>query len=156
MPSEVSSRVGFFDRFAGAAALVASRAMFFAFCVAMVVVWVPSYFLFGDIDTWQLVINTATTIITFLMVALLQNSQTRADQAVQHKLNALADGLADLMAHLSGEDHRRDLQKDLRELREAVGLENRESTSNNEASRDVDGPSGATRASTASARGAQG
>ena len=136
MPSEVSSRVGFFDRFAGAAALVASRALFFAFCVAMVIVWAPSYFLFGNIDTWQLVINTATTIITFLMVALLQNSQTRADQAVQHKLNAIADGLADLMAHLSGDDHRRDLQKDLRELREAVGLENRESTSNNEASRE--------------------
>jgi hypothetical protein len=136
MPSEVSSRVGFFDRFAGAAALVASRAVFFAFCVAMVIVWAPSYFLFGNIDTWQLVINTATTIITFLMVALLQNSQTRADHAVQHKLNAIADGLADLMAHLSGEDHRRDLQKDLRELREAVGLENRESTSNNEASGD--------------------
>jgi low affinity Fe/Cu permease len=134
MPSEVSSRVGFFDRFAGAAALVASRAVFFAFCVAMVIVWAPSYFLFGNIDTWQLVINTATTIITFLMVALLQNSQTRADHAVQHKLNAIADGLADLMAHLSGEDHRRDLQQDLRELREAVGLENRESTSNNEAS----------------------
>jgi low affinity Fe/Cu permease len=136
MPSEVSSRVGFFDRFAGAAALVASRAVFFAFCVAMVIVWAPSYFLFGNIDTWQLVINTATTIITFLMVALLQNSQTRADHAVQHKLNAIADGLADLMAHLSGEDHRRDLQQDLRELREAVGLENRESTSNNEASGD--------------------
>jgi low affinity Fe/Cu permease len=136
MPSEVSSRVGFFDRFAGAAALVASRAVFFAFCVAMVIVWAPSYFLFGSVDTWQLVINTATTIITFLMVALLQNSQTRADHAVQHKLNAIADGLADLMAHLSGEDHRRDLQQDLRELREAVGLENRESTSNNEASGD--------------------
>jgi low affinity Fe/Cu permease len=134
MPSEVSSRVGFFDRFAGTAALVASRAVFFAFCVAMVIVWAPSYFLFGSVDTWQLVINTATTIITFLMVALLQNSQTRADQAVQHKLNAIADGLADLMAHMSGEDHRRDLQQDLRELREAVGLENRESTSNNEAS----------------------
>jgi low affinity Fe/Cu permease len=102
----------------------------------MVIVWAPSYFLFGNIDTWQLVINTATTIITFLMVALLQNSQTRADHAVQHKLNAIADGLADLMAHLSGEDHRRDLQQDLRELREAVGLENRESTSNNEASGD--------------------
>lgn len=137
MPSEVSSRVGFFDRFAGAAALIASRALFFAFCVAMVIVWVPSYFLFGSVDTWQLVINTATTIITFLMVALLQNSQTRADQAVQHKLNALADGLADLMAHVSGEDDGRDLQKDLRELREAVGLENRESTSNNDAAGDA-------------------
>jgi low affinity Fe/Cu permease len=132
MPSDVSSRVGFFDRFAGHAALIASRAVFFAFCVALVLVWLPSYFAFGSIDTWQLVINTATTIITFLMVALLQNSQTRADQAVQHKLNAIADALADLMAHLSeSDDDERDLQQDLRELRQAVGLETRESTSNN-------------------------
>jgi low affinity Fe/Cu permease len=152
MPSEVSTRVGFFDRFAGSAALVASRATFFAFCVAMVVVWAPTYFLFGKVDTWQLVINTATTIITFLMVALLQNSQTRSDQAVQHKLNALADGLADLMAHLSGEDHERDLQKDLRELREAVGLENRESTTHNEAGAEGDGSTSATAASGASER----
>ena len=86
MPSEVSQRVGFFDRFAGWAALVASRAYFFAFCVLLIVVWAPSFLLIGDVDTWQLIINTATTIVTFLMVALLQNTQTRSDQAVQHKL----------------------------------------------------------------------
>lgn len=153
LPSEVSSRVGFFDRFASSAALVASRATFFAFCVAIVAVWAPSYFLFGNVDTWQLVINTATTVITFLMVALLQNSQTRADQAVQHKLNALADGLADLMAHLSGDDHRRDLQNDLRELRDAVGLETRESTAHNEAAGEGGpGPAGRGASTGASAR----
>ena len=79
---------------------LASRASFFAFCVLLVVVWAPRFSCSRDIDTWQLIINTATTIITFLMVALLQNSQTRSDQAVQHKLNAIADGLADLMAEL--------------------------------------------------------
>ena len=131
MPSQVSSRVGFFDRFAGWAALIASRATFFAFCVLLIVIWAPSYFVFQSIDTWQLIINTATTIITFLMVALLQNSQTRSDQAVQHKLNAIADGLADVMAYLQSGDNERDLEKDLNELREAVGLEERESTSRN-------------------------
>ena len=90
LPSEVSQRVGFFDRFAGWAALISSRAYFFAFCVLLIIVWAPSYVLIGNIDTWQLIINTATTIITFLLVALLQNSQTRSDQAVQHKLNAIA------------------------------------------------------------------
>lgn len=130
MPSEVSSRVGFFDRFAGHAAHVASRAWFFAFCVVLILIWAPSITLIRSVDTWQLIINTATTIITFLMVALLQNSQTRADQAVQHKLNALADGLGDVMAHLAGKDER-DLLKDLDELRAAVGLENKESTSDN-------------------------
>src|SRR6266550_288432 len=119
MPSEVSARVGFFDRFAGYAAHVASRAMFFAFCVLLIVVWAPSILIIKDVDTWQLIINTATTIITFLMVALLQNSQTRSDQAVQHKLNAIADGLSDLMAHLADNDEQRDLEHDVEELRAA-------------------------------------
>ena len=64
-------------------------------CLLLVVIWLPSVAVL-DVDTWQLVINTVTTIITFLLVALLQNTQTRSDLAIQHKLNAIADGLADL------------------------------------------------------------
>ena len=131
MPSDVSTRVGFFDRFAGRASLIASRAVFFACCVLLVLVWAPTIFVLRDIDTWQLIINTATTIVTFLMVALLQNSQTRSDQAIQHKLNAIADGLADIMAHLADGDEEKDLHKDMDELRTAVGLEERESTTKN-------------------------
>jgi hypothetical protein len=131
MPSEVSTRVGLFDRFAGWSAKVVSRAAFFAFCVVLVIVWAPTIFVLHDVDTWQLIINTITTIITFLMVALLQNTQTRSDQALQHKLNALADGLADLMAYLESDGEARDLQRDLIELRSAVGLEEHESTSDN-------------------------
>jgi len=127
-PTDVSERVGFFDRFAGRAATIASRAPFFAFCVLLVIIWAPSYFLLQNINTWQLIINTATTIVTFLMVALLQNSQTRSDQAVQHKLNAIADGLADLMLRLSEDDHS-ELRQDVEELKRAVGLERIESTS---------------------------
>jgi low affinity Fe/Cu permease len=123
LPSEVSRRVGFFDRFAEGASHVASRAWFFCFCVVLVLVWAPSILVLKSIDTWQLIINTATTIITFLMVALLQNSQTRSDQALQHKLNAIADALSDLMADR--------YPKDAEELRAAVGLEERESTSDN-------------------------
>ena len=129
MPTEVSGRIGFFDRFAGWASLVASRATFFAFCLLLILVWAPSILLLRSVDTWQLIINTATTIITFLMVALLQNSQTRADHAVQHKLNAVADGLADLMAYLAEGGGDRDLREDMKELRAAVGLEELESTS---------------------------
>jgi low affinity Fe/Cu permease len=81
--------------------------------------------------TYQLENNTTTTIITFLMVALLQNSQTRENQATQHKLNAIADGVADLMEHLSDRHEDRDLKRDVEELREAVGLEPRESTTRN-------------------------
>jgi low affinity Fe/Cu permease len=131
MPSEVSQRVGFFDRFAGWAAVGASRAYFFAFCVLLILLWAPSIVLIRKVDTWQLIINTATTIITFLMVALLQNTQTRSDQAVQHKLNAIADGLADLMRHLTEPGDEHDLQQDMMDLRDAVGLEEHESTSHN-------------------------
>ena len=133
MPSEVSERVGFFDRFAGWAAHVASRAAFFAFCVLLILVWAPSILLIRSVDTWQLIINTATTIITFLMVALLQNSQTRSDQALQHKLNAIADGLSDLMVQLEAGLPDRDVKQDIRELRAAIGLEEHESTSDNAA-----------------------
>jgi low affinity Fe/Cu permease len=140
MPSDVSSRLGFFDRLAGHAANIVSRAPFFAFCVLLVGVWifqgVITIFFTGDIhsfldDKYQLEINTTTTIITFLLVALLQNSQTREDQASQHKLNAIADALADMMdrqAERYGDDH---LRADIRELRLAVGLEDREGTSQN-------------------------
>ena len=129
MPSEVAGDIRGFDRFAGWAADIASRASFFTACVLLVVLWAPSYFVFHNGDMWQLVINTATTIITFLMVALLQNTQTRNDQALHHKLNALADGLADTMAHLSDPQNGTDLHRDIAELRLAVGLEARETTS---------------------------
>ncbi len=131
MPREVSGSVGIFDRFAGSASIVASRATFFAFCVLMILVWAPSILLLRSVDTWQLIINTATTIITFLMVALLQNTQTRSDQALQHKLNALADGLADLMAYMTRDGGEDDLRQDLAQLRAAVGIEERESTTEN-------------------------
>ncbi len=135
-PSAVTDRIGFFDRFAGRASQIVSRAPFFAFCVLLVIAWLiegaihmvasgPSAFLN---DSYQLQINTTTTIITFLLVALLQNSQTRSDRALHHKLNALADGLADMMGHLAERADDEDLRRDIRELRAAVGLEKRETT----------------------------
>jgi low affinity Fe/Cu permease len=128
MPSDISSRVGFFDRFAGYSSDILGRALFFTFCVALVLLWAPTIFLLHNIDTWQLIINTVTTIITFLMVALLQNSQTRSDHALQHKLNAIAQGLADFMAYAADTKEKGDLAQDLKELAAAVGLEAYEST----------------------------
>jgi low affinity Fe/Cu permease len=140
MPSEVSSRVGFFDRFAGHAAQIVSRAPFFAFCILLVLLWllqgvvtlaVTGTFSSFSSSSYQLEINTTTTIVTFLLVALLQNSQTRESQATQHKLNAIADGLADLMTHMARQGESGTLERDISELRAAVGLEDRESTSHN-------------------------
>ena len=85
------------------------------------VVWVPSILAIQNVDTWQLLINTATTIVTFLLVALLQNSQRRSEVAMHQKLDALADGLADLMEGVEPGNER--LQNDMRELRQAVGVE---------------------------------
>jgi hypothetical protein len=110
---------GTFDRFAARASDFVSEAVFFLACVLLVVVWLPSYFVFRDVDTWQLVINTATTIVTFLLVALLQNSQRRNELAMN--ANALADGLADLMEGIAPQNAK--LQSDMRELRTAVGIE---------------------------------
>ncbi|MGN6751124.1 MAG: low affinity iron permease family protein [Intrasporangium sp.] len=137
MPLEVSSSVSGFDRFAKKASDLSSHAWFFTFCVLLVVVWAPSYWVFKNIDTWQLIINTCTTIVTFLMVALIQNSQTRSEQAVQHKLNAIAQGLSDLMEHIAdvtdepSKHLADDLDGDLAQLRAAVGLERYESSSDN-------------------------
>ena len=127
MPSQVSDKMTTFDRFAGWCSNMVSRAPFFAFCVLLILIWAPTVS-FLKFDTWQLIINTVTTIITFLMVALLQNTQTRNDLATQHKLNAIADAIADLMTHFS-EHAEADIEEDIRELRDAVGIEEKESTS---------------------------
>jgi Low affinity iron permease len=121
MTSEDSSPARF-DRLAEAATRVASRGAFFAACVLLVVVWLPSYFAIRNLDTWQLIINTATTIVTFLLVALLQNASRRSDRAIHQKLDALADGLADLMDYQVNGDAV-DLQRDIADLKQAVGLE---------------------------------
>jgi len=75
MPSHVPAGLSVVDRFATRVSRFVSRAGFFMVCVLLVVMWAPSYFLLPDLDTWQLIINTVTTIVTFLLVALLQNTQ---------------------------------------------------------------------------------
>jgi hypothetical protein len=116
---------GPFDRFALWAADIVSRAPFFTFCVLLVVVWLPTYPFVGKFDTWQLLINTPTTVLTFLLVAVLQNSQRRAERALHTKVDAIADGLADLMEHFlpSGDDREDDLARDVADLKRVVGLE---------------------------------
>lgn len=127
MPRDVSRHVGPFDKFASKASELVARAPFFLFCILVVLIWAPSI-VWLPLDTWQLIINTTTTIITFLMVALLQNTQSRNDAATQHKLNAVANGLADLMEHVAKADpSSHDLDDCRQELRRAVGLEEDES-----------------------------
>jgi low affinity Fe/Cu permease len=70
-------------------AVLAGRPVTFLIAVAAVVLWAISGPVFGFSDTWQLVINTTTTIITFLMVFLIQNTQNRDTEAIQLKLDEL-------------------------------------------------------------------
>ncbi|MGO4441740.1 low affinity iron permease family protein [Mycobacterium sp. 2YAF39] len=86
----------------------------------------PTFWLCPSIDGSALVINTFTSTITFLLVALLQNTETRAENATQRKLNAIADALADLVEKLGENDE--DLRRARDELTFAVGVEHREST----------------------------
>ena len=117
------ARRSLFDRFAGWSARFVSKAPFFAFCVLLVVIWAPSYLLVGNLDTYQLIINTPTTVITFLLVALLHNTQRRSELAVQKKLDAIADGLSDLMEHFSSDEPDRaakdELSRDIGDLHAA-------------------------------------
>ncbi len=78
-----------FTRLAKAAARFTGRPLCFMLAVLLVVVWIITGPLFSFSNTWQLVINTGTTIITFLMVFLIQNTQNRDTEAMQIKLDEL-------------------------------------------------------------------
>ena len=78
-----------FGDFAAWVARAAGRPVTFAACVLVVAAWAATGPLFGFSDTWQLVINTGTTIVTFLMVFLIQNTQNRDGAAIQAKLDEL-------------------------------------------------------------------
>jgi low affinity Fe/Cu permease len=84
-----------FARFSHLVAYLAGRPITFALAVSLIAVWALTGPLFGFSETWQLVINTATTIITFLMVFVLQNTQNRDGEAVQAKLDELIFALKD-------------------------------------------------------------
>lgn len=85
----VDKKNSLFVRFAKWTACYTGKPVTFITAVAVIIFWMISGPLFGFSDTWQLVINTGTTIITFLMVFLIQNTQNREGEAVQVKLDEL-------------------------------------------------------------------
>lgn len=86
-------RPGFFTRFTSKTAKVLGHAWVFAAAVAILVVWACTGPLLGFSNTWQLVINTGTTIVTFLMVFIIQNTQNRDSAALHLKLDAIMQEL---------------------------------------------------------------
>ncbi|WP_421932155.1 low affinity iron permease family protein [Phenylobacterium sp.] len=85
----MSGFTAFFTKFSTAVSKWTGRPIVFATCCVLVVLWGLSGPMFGFSDTWQLVINTSTTIITFLMVFLIQNTQNRDSNALHAKLDEL-------------------------------------------------------------------
>jgi low affinity Fe/Cu permease len=118
-PSRIGQERGRFDHFAELSASFVGRAAFFTTSVVLVVLWIPLILVFESIDTWQLVLNTVTSVVAFLLIALLQNTERRGDRALHRKLDILAAALADSMAC---QDEPR-LRDSIEELRAVVKLE---------------------------------
>ena len=121
-PVDVTEEQTWFDRAADTTSHVVARPQFFVASLVIVALWAllgPSLdFSHGWVDAFEVVV----ALITFLMVALLQNEGWRADKSTQRKLNAIASALAELM-------EKSDVDKDhVRQLSAAVGLEKRESS----------------------------
>ena len=102
---------------------VASRAPFFFVCLFIVVAWFVSVPWWVDLKAWQVAIHTVASVMTLLLLALLQNAGRRSEEAAQEKMNVLAEALAALME--SQARHDPELDDPVRKLREAVGLEDR-------------------------------
>jgi low affinity Fe/Cu permease len=115
-----------FTRIATFIAGLAGQPLTFLLAVAIVATWAFTGPLFGFSDTWQLVINTGTTIVTFLMVFLIQNSQNRDAAAMQAKLDELIRALRDAREQFIGIEHLPDAEiEEIRaSLEEEVGIEN--------------------------------
>ena len=111
----MSQDTGLFCRIANEASRVLGSAAAFGFAVGIVILWAATGPLFGYSDTWQLVINTGTTIVTFLMVFLIQNTQNRDSAAIQLKLDEMIR--ATRGAHNALMDLEKLSAKDLEEIR---------------------------------------
>ncbi|HEX8761064.1 MAG TPA: low affinity iron permease family protein [Pseudonocardiaceae bacterium] len=116
-------RRSLFDRFVQAAYVRVSQAPFFFVCTGMVLAWLVSLPLWADLKEWQTAIHTVASVLTLLLVVLLENAGRRTDEAAQEKLNVIAEAVAELMASDARNDpHLRDAAE---RLRKAVGLEER-------------------------------
>ncbi len=110
-----------FTRFATKAASYAGRPATFVAAASVVVVWAASGPFVGFGETWQLVINTGTTIVTFLMVFLVQNSQNRDSAAMQAKLDELLRAVKDARSEFIGIEHLTD--EEIEEIRKELERE---------------------------------
>jgi len=100
----------FFTAIAGRTAGFAGRPAAFILALALVIVWAITGPVFGFSEVWQLVINTGTTIVTFLMIFLVQNTQNRDSSAMQAKLDELLRAVESAREQFIGIEHMTDRQ----------------------------------------------
>jgi low affinity Fe/Cu permease len=99
-----------FTRFATSASFLAGQPTAFVLAVGFIAVWILTGPIFGWSDSWQLVVNTATTIVTFLMVFVIQNAQNRDAAALQAKLDEVIRSLVEARNEFIGIEHLSDSQ----------------------------------------------
>ena len=120
---EKSEGLDQFERFVELSTKVISRAPFFAVVVAIVVIWAASYPLWKSTTKWELAIHTFGAVLSLLLLVLLENAGRRNTEAMQEKLNVLAEALAALMDSRAADDPA--LREAAESLRQSVGLEER-------------------------------
>ncbi len=108
----------FFERIATKVAAAAGRPRAFILAFAVIVVWAVTGPIFRWSDTWQLVINTGTTIVTFLMVFLIQSAQNRDAAAIQAKLDELIRAVSHARNEFIGIEHLTEAELD--KIRDAL------------------------------------
>jgi low affinity Fe/Cu permease len=116
-------RPNLFERFVDSANQWVSRAPFFAVIVTALVVWAVSYPLWKSTTSWELGLHTGSSILSLLLLVLLENAGRRSEEAAQEKLNVLAEALSDLMEHHASDSD--ELRASVEKLRDAIGLEER-------------------------------
>ncbi|HEV2796824.1 MAG TPA: low affinity iron permease family protein [Nocardioides sp.] len=113
-----------FEKFVEVSTKLISRAPFFAVVVAIVVIWAASYPYWKSTTKWELAIHTFGGVLSLLLLVLLENAGRRNTEAIQEKLNVLAEAMAAFMeSQLEDDSH--ELREAVENLREAVGLEER-------------------------------
>lgn len=121
MPSRTAMAISamnkLFTKIAGKVAFLAGKPATFIFAMALVLIWAATGPMFAFSEVWQLVINTGTTIVTFLMIFLVQNTQNRDASALQAKLDELLRAVAEARGEFIGIEHLTDTEIEAIRLR---------------------------------------
>lgn len=119
-------KLSLFDRVSSSSSNWLGQPISFMLSLLLCVAWGLTGPLFGFTDTWQLLINTPTTILTFLFLFLVQNTEIRNSKATHAKLDALTSNLASFMeANKETDTSEKELIEGIKDLKTSVGMENK-------------------------------